>query len=66
MAIPRYYDEKNEVAYELYWKCTKCGWAIAVNSYALGKEACRLCGSSTALCRVDYPEISKDITKVLR
>ncbi len=65
MSIPRYYDEENEMAYELYWKCTNCGWAITVNSYGVGKKECRLCGSPTKLSRVDYPKHSKDITKVL-
>lgn len=66
MAIPRYYDEKNELPYELYWKCTKCGWAMAANSYRIGKEKCLLCDSPTKLLRVDYPQKSKDITKVLK
>ncbi len=66
MSIPRYYDKKSEMPYELYWKCTKCGWAIAVNSYRIGKEECRLCGAPTKQIRVEYPQQSKDVTKVLK
>ena len=65
MHIPRYYDDTNEVAYELYWKCTKCGWAIMVNKTGIGKDGCRLCGSPVAQLRVDYPARTRDITKVL-
>ena len=65
MRIPRYYDEKSETAYELYWFCTECGWALAINSYRIGREECFLCGSPTKRLRTDYPQWSKDITKVL-
>lgn len=65
MPIPRYYDEDKEVAYEIYWKCTKCGWTIGVNHYRIGKDSCILCDSPTKQVRIDYLHYSHDITKVL-
>ena len=63
--IPRFMDEETGTPYELYWYCTECGWAMTVNSYGIGKDSCRLCGGKTKKLRVDYPERTKDITKVL-
>jgi len=56
MPLPRYEDERTGIPYEIFWKCTKCGWAIAVNNYKVGRDECRLCGSLTKEIRIDYPQ----------
>lgn len=58
MTIPRYEDKRTGIPYELYWKCTKCGWAIIVNNYRIGRDECRLCDSPTKEIRVDYPHLN--------
>jgi hypothetical protein len=65
--IPRFTDSDTGIPYELYWKCTKCGWCITVNNYEIGKEYCRLCGAPTSRVKVNYPMMRKDgdITGVL-
>lgn len=64
--MPRFIDEDTGVPYELLWKCTKCGWAIQVNNYQVGKDICRLCASPTKLLRVDYKYLkTRDIIDVL-
>ena len=61
--IPRFFDKDTQTHYELYWKCTNCGWAITVNKMKVGKSLCILCDSLTKRTRVNY--LSEDILSVL-
>ena len=66
MKIPRFIDEQTGVPYELYWKCTKCGWAITVNNNEIGRDNCWLCNSDMKKVRIDYPNHkTSDIVGVL-